>query len=168
MNTIKQNKRESIDAYASRIAKICEQLGLAKSPVDVTRRMKALVQGLCSKFGTWKALLQHQNDTLLRLAESELVYKDDQGNKYPIRPNLKEENLMDRYDAALQSLRAQEEEIRYSASSRNHNRMEMAMSVRPQQGGFRQQFNRPPPNNNNLRPVNNNNNTIQKVCFKCG
>ncbi|SPO27395.1 uncharacterized protein UTRI_10512 [Ustilago trichophora] len=162
LNTIKQKEGEGIDPYSARIAKICEQLDAAGYKTDVDRRMKALVQGLCPEYGVYKAMLMRENDTYRKLIKKEITYTDADGKQHTVTQGLNELDEIERYNDALRTLKAWEEELNQTVKAKDSSKIEMAMSANRQPHGGQRHC-------NTKHNLNGEQSTGSKgACFKCG
>ncbi|SPO29036.1 uncharacterized protein UTRI_05610 [Ustilago trichophora] len=120
---------EGIDPYSARIAKICEQLDAAGYKTDVDRQMKALVQGLRPEYGVYKAMLMRENDTYRKLIKKEIMYTDADGKQHTVTQGLNELDEIERYNDALRTLKAREEELNQTGKAKDSSKIEMAIAA---------------------------------------
>ncbi|SPO29799.1 uncharacterized protein UTRI_10282 [Ustilago trichophora] len=159
LSNIKQHDNETIDQFATRIEKLCEQLGMTGKPVEVGRRMRALTQGLRPEFDMWKTIFQQENDAMFNSGKHKVTYKDEAGKELKLTPHIDVVDELERFRDALTNLRAREEEIKQQKTSQKQQTRHIAMSVQQQHH---------PNTNNQRRPNGNNNNRNTIRCTKCG
>lgn len=97
--------------------------------------MKALVQGLCPEYGVYKAMLMHENNTYHKFIKRENTYTDDAGIEHMVTQEVNELNKLERYNDALRTLKAQEEELSQKFKSKESSKMEVAMLANQQHHG---------------------------------